>query len=264
MPFLQEEREASNLIRKQVVMKKQILKERNLEIVVEAANLEDLEETLVADPRGNLTPSQIVDQRLVTLLQTSHPGCWSRGLLNRALQGLRSVPDNSNSPKAGINLGSARGESCIITQEDSGQYTKATSMSEAMLKLRQLEQDILATGKLDGLHLEALRRDLYADGSIDRRGADFLVELHKRVQRLTPAFEQFFYHAIKSHLLADGCIDAEEAAWLRQMLFATARLDDAERKLLHELAGEAKQVCPEFEALFDECMKQPREQHTSG
>jgi hypothetical protein len=77
-------------------MEEQMLKERNrgehagrnLEIVVETANLEDLEETLVADPHGNLTPFQIVDQRLITLLQTSHPGCWLRGLSNRALSEL--------------------------------------------------------------------------------------------------------------------------------------------------------------------------------
>ena len=109
-----------------------------------------------------------------------------------------------------------------------------------MLKLRQIEQDILATGKVDGPELEVLRRQLYAGGKIDRREADFLVELHKRVQHLTPAFEQFFYQAIKDHILAHGRIDAEEAAWLRRMLFADGKIDDEERKFLHELKGEAK------------------------
>jgi hypothetical protein len=82
----------TNLIRKQVVMEKQRLKERKLGEragrdleILGTANLEDLEETLVPDRRGNLRPSQIVDQRLVTLLQTSHPGCWSRDIWNRAL-----------------------------------------------------------------------------------------------------------------------------------------------------------------------------------
>ena len=133
-----------------------------------------------------------------------------------------------------------------------------------MLKLRQIEQDILANGKVDGPELEVLRRQLYAGGKIDRREADFLVELHKRVQHLTPAFEQFFYQAIKDHILADGRIDAEEAAWLRRMLFADGKIDDEERKFLHELKGEAKQVSREFEVLFEESMKQPQEQHTCG
>ncbi len=133
-----------------------------------------------------------------------------------------------------------------------------------MLGLRQIEHDILANGKVDSHHLEALRRQLYGAGKIDRRDADFLVELHKRVQHLTPAFEQFYYQAIKDHILAHGRIDAEEAAWLRRLLFADGTVDDEERKFLHELKGEAKQVSSEFETLFQECMKQPPEQRTCG
>src|SRR5438270_7869433 len=133
-----------------------------------------------------------------------------------------------------------------------------------MLKLRQIEQDILANGKVDGPELEVLRRQLYGDGKIDRQGADFLVELHKRVQHRTPAFEQFFYQAIKDHILAHGRIDAGETAWLRRMLSADGRIDDEERKFLHELKGEAKHVSREFEALFGESMKQPPEQRTCG
>lgn len=137
-------------------------------------------------------------------------------------------------------------------------------MSDVMLQLRQIEQDIMATGKVAGHELEVLRQQLYASGKIDRRGADFLVELHKRVQHLTPAFEHFFYQAIKDHILGHGRIDAEEAGWLRRMLCADGNIDDQERKFLHELKGEAKEVSHEFEVLFAECMKQPPEQHTCG
>ena len=137
-------------------------------------------------------------------------------------------------------------------------------MSEVMQKLRQIEQDILATGKVDGPELEMLRRELYAHGKIERPEADFLVELHKRVQHRTPAFEQFFYQAIKDHILAHGRIDAEEAAWLRRMLFADGKLEDEERKFLHELKGEATHVSPEFESLFEASMKRPPEQRTCG
>jgi hypothetical protein len=133
-----------------------------------------------------------------------------------------------------------------------------------MPDLRKIQEDILATGKVDSKHLEELRRVLYADGKIDRREADFLAELHKRVQRPTPAFDAFFYKAIKDHILADGKIDAEESAWLRQLIFADGKVSDEERKFLHELKGEAKQVGPQFEALFKECMRQPQERHTSG
>ncbi len=133
-----------------------------------------------------------------------------------------------------------------------------------MANFRELEERILADGKVDSQEIELLRRELYADGKIDRQEADFLVELHKRVQHRTPAFEKFFYQAIKDYILADGRIDAEEAAWLRQLLFADGKIDDEERKFLHELKGEARQTGAEFDALFAECMRQPQERHTSG
>jgi hypothetical protein len=136
--------------------------------------------------------------------------------------------------------------------------------SQSMVELRQIERAILAIGRVDSQELGALHKQLYAGGRIDRSGAEFLVELHKRVQHLTPAFERFFYQAIKDHILAQGRIDAEEAAWLRRMLFADNAFDDEERRFLHELKGEAKQVSREFEVLFEESMKQPPEQRTSG
>ena len=133
-----------------------------------------------------------------------------------------------------------------------------------MLELRQIEQEIMAKGKVDSPELESLRRHLYASGKIDRPKADFLVELHKRVQHMNPGFDQFFYTAIKDHVLRDGRIDAEQTAWLRQMLSADGKLDDEDRKFLHELKGEAKHISPEFEALFADSMKQPPEQRTCG
>lgn len=137
-------------------------------------------------------------------------------------------------------------------------------MSESLLKLRQVEQDIMSTGKVDKAKLEVLRHELYAQGGINRQGADFLVELHKRVQHVTPAFEHFFYQAIKDHILGQGRINPEETSWLRRMLFARGNLNDRERKFLHELKGEAKEISYDFEALFEECMKQPAAQHTCG
>jgi hypothetical protein len=134
-----------------------------------------------------------------------------------------------------------------------------------MANLKQLMAEVLADGRIDGQSIERLKQELYADGKIDRSEADFLVELHKRVQRPAgPGWGQFFYKAIKDHILADGSIDAEETAWLRQMLWEDGQIDEDERKFLHELRGEAKQVSPEFEALFAECMKQPIPSHTSG
>ena len=123
-----------------------------------------------------------------------------------------------------------------------------------MPNLRKLMEDVLANGKVDSAEIEMLRRELYADGKITRQEADFLVELHKRVQRSSNAFEQFFYKAIRDHVLADGKVNAEEAEWLRQMVFHNGKVDEREKKFLRELRGEAQEVSPEFEALCKECL----------
>ena len=132
-----------------------------------------------------------------------------------------------------------------------------------MEELRRIEQDILVTGKVDSDHLEALHRQLYANGAIGRPEADFLVELHKRVERPNPGFEELFYRVLKDHILADDRINADGAWWLGQVLFQDGQTTDEERKLLHELRGEAHVVSREFEALFREAMKLPQ-RHTSG
>jgi hypothetical protein len=130
------------------------------------------------------------------------------------------------------------------------------------MDLGPIKRDTWASGKIDGPELDLLLRQLYASDRIDRREADYLVELHKQAQHCTPAFERFFYRAIKDHILAHGRVDAEDALWLRQMLFADGKINDEKRKFLHELKGEASQVSPAFEVLFEECMKQPPEQQT--
>ena len=129
--------------------------------------------------------------------------------------------------------------------------------------LQKIEVYASDHGRVDGSELEALRRVIY-DGKIDREKADYLAEIHKRVRYRTPAFENFFYQALKDYILADGVIDAEETAWLRKLLFADGKIEDEERRFVHQLKGEAKEVSPEFEALFEEVMKQPMERHTAG
>jgi uncharacterized tellurite resistance protein B-like protein len=129
--------------------------------------------------------------------------------------------------------------------------------------LQEIEVYASDHGRVDGSELEALRRVIY-DGKIDREKADYLVEIHKRVRYRTPAFENFFYQAIKDYILADGVIDAAETAWLRKLLFADGKIEDEERRFVHQLKGEAKEVSPEFEALDKEVMKQPMERHTAG
>jgi len=132
------------------------------------------------------------------------------------------------------------------------------------LDLQGLEMQIINNGRVEGHEIDVIRRALIARGSIDDREAVWLVELHKRVQHRTHGFEQFFYQAIKTYILADGKIGARKTEFLREMLLRDDKIVDEERKFLKQLKGEANQVSAEFEAFFGECMKYPPEQRTSG
>ena len=120
---------------------------------------------------------------------------------------------------------------------------------QVKLELLLIAQEILSTGKVDGLQINQLRRQSYADENIDRATVEFLVELYKRVQPQTPLFKRFFFKAIKDHLLAREWVGAEEAHWLRHVLYAVAMVKDEESRLLHEIKSEAKKFGPEFENL---------------
>jgi hypothetical protein len=124
-----------------------------------------------------------------------------------------------------------------------------------MARLEELKARILADGKIDDAEVDLLRTELYADGKIDRDEVDLLVALRTEAKEACPAFDGLFVRALKDNLLADGVIDADEVAWLRKLLYADGKIDALEKKLLSELRAEARQVCPEFQQLLDECAR---------
>jgi len=123
-----------------------------------------------------------------------------------------------------------------------------------MPQLRELMGKFLADGKIDSREVETLGDLLYTDRKIDRTEAEFLIELHRRVERVSPGFEKFYYKAIKQYVLAEGVIDDGQTAWLRRVIFLDGKVDEREKKLIRELRGEAAYVCPDFDDLYEECL----------
>jgi hypothetical protein len=119
---------------------------------------------------------------------------------------------------------------------------------------------VLADGVIDEAEVKILRKELFADGKIDREEREFLVELRNTAQKkakgaeLHPKFEKLFFEAIEQNVLADGEIDAREAAWLREMLFADKVIDANEKKFLARLKKGARKTSPAFDRLYEECM----------
>jgi len=113
-----------------------------------------------------------------------------------------------------------------------------------MPNLRELMRTVLEDGRIDGHEVEALCDLMYADEVIDRREAEFLIGLHRRVERPSPGFEKFVYATLKRHLLADGAIGPEEAGWLRRTIFADGRVTAGEKKLVRDSRARPRASAP--------------------
>jgi uncharacterized tellurite resistance protein B-like protein len=121
---------------------------------------------------------------------------------------------------------------------------------------------ILADGKIDDDEVKILRRELWEDGQIDQDEVRFLIELRNQAQRkakalkkeVNPKFTALFFKAIEENVLKDGTIDASEAGWLREMLFADGKIDADEKKFLARVKKAAKSTSPQFNRLYEDCM----------
>jgi len=121
----------------------------------------------------------------------------------------------------------------------------------------------LADGKIDDEEVKILKKTLWADGKIDDEEVKFLIELRNAAQKkaktrkeeVSAGFERLFFKAIEENVLTDGKIDADEARWLKAMLFADGKIDENEKKFLARIKKAAKQTSPEFDALYAQCMK---------
>jgi len=115
----------------------------------------------------------------------------------------------------------------------------------------------LADGKVSERETAILRRELIeADGKLDRAELEFLLEVKKRATTTAPSFNEFVNLAVKKLILhRDGAISPGEVQWLAQWIFHDGKVTPDERELLHALRKDAKLVCPEFQTLYDRCMR---------
>jgi hypothetical protein len=123
-----------------------------------------------------------------------------------------------------------------------------------MADLKKLKATVLADGRVDDDDVQVICRELYAGGTIGKEEVEFFVALRNEARAVCQVFEELFFEALKLHVLADGAIDADEAAWLRQTLLADGQVDEPEKQFLRELRQEARHVSPEFQQLYDQCV----------
>src|SRR5262245_65448000 len=116
-----------------------------------------------------------------------------------------------------------------------------------MADWRKLAKQLaLADGRIDTKEAEIIKRELTADGRIDRSELEWLLDVRRSGSGSVQVFDQFVFDNLKTAILADGNIDAKEAAWLRQFIYADGKVDETERKFLASLKAGAKKMSHEF------------------
>ena len=121
-----------------------------------------------------------------------------------------------------------------------------------MSQLRELKTAILADGtdlRIDDEDVARIRPLLPADGPVPPADLAVLTEMRSEARAVCPAFDELFFPAFKTFLLADGTISLPEQFSLLRLLYGGGGIDTAERKFLLELRREVREVTPEFDAL---------------
>src|SRR5262249_33289020 len=113
---------------------------------------------------------------------------------------------------------------------------------------------LLAGGGIEQRKDALLRNEVCAPKSPQPTDVPYLFEAKRGAYKAVPAFTTLLNEAIRTTILADGAISANEVAWLRDYILADGQVDEDEKKLLKELKLLADRVCPEFLALYNECM----------
>jgi uncharacterized membrane protein YebE (DUF533 family) len=116
----------------------------------------------------------------------------------------------------------------------------------------------LADGQIDDNEVKVLKKQLYADGKIDTKEREFLVELRAEAQKkakgepLSSAFETFYFKALFDGILDNGIISAKEVTFLRKAILEDGKVDEGEKAFMKKLKKAATKVPPAFEKLYEE------------
>jgi hypothetical protein len=114
---------------------------------------------------------------------------------------------------------------------------------------------LLADGAIDEREVTALRKEFFADGTIDEIELEFLLDLRNSAKGVKASFNVLVLEAMKNCLLGkDGVLSSSDASLLRLWIFADNKVDAGEKIFLQQLRAGAKQVSPEFESLYKQCL----------
>lgn len=124
--------------------------------------------------------------------------------------------------------------------------------------LRKLKSEILREGEdlaIDCEEFARIKAALTNESSVTAEELKALTEMRTEARRVCPEFDEFFFGELRKALLADGQVDHYELFQLLSLLYGGGGIDATERDFLHKLRSEMKNASPEFEAFYQQAMR---------
>jgi hypothetical protein len=113
---------------------------------------------------------------------------------------------------------------------------------------------LLSDGRIDTKETNLVKEAIFADDKIDKSELEFVFQLRKKAQSTVKVFDEMFFDAVKSHVLADGDISDAEVKWLKRMILADEQVDEGEKQLLRDLKAKARSTTEAFDSLCSEVL----------
>lgn len=115
--------------------------------------------------------------------------------------------------------------------------------------MKTAKQFLLADGKLDDREVAILRKELFADGTVDETELEFLFDLRRGAKSVVPSFHFLIIDGLKSCCLEGGAVRPSSLSLLRRWLGGGAA-GYVEKRYLEELRAAATRPSPELEQLY--------------
>lgn len=133
-----------------------------------------------------------------------------------------------------------------------------------MANLYKLEQELLRDGRITEDEVALIRDQIESDGKLDYDDVIFLVNLVANAADVCQEFDDLFFPAMKTILLADGVIGMDEQYQLLRMLYSDGNVRPVEKEFLKDLYKSVDQITPEFRELCDTALNCPATNWNTG
>ena len=126
-----------------------------------------------------------------------------------------------------------------------------------MANLYKLERELLSDGRITQDEVGRIKEQIESDGKLDYDDVIFLVNLVANATDVCEEFDDLFFPAMRSILLADGEIGMDEQYQLLRMLYSDGNVRESEKAFLKDLYKSVDRITPEFRDLCDTAINAP-------